>query len=158
MADKSIILDDLDREILDYLQRKFGATPNYTEMAKKLKKPTATVHLRVKKLEKAGVIKGYRAVLSKEKVEKGMVMFVLVRTMKGIGEPYKVVERLSAIPQIKEIHYITGDYMFLLKIRVKDADEFMAVEKRLISPDIDFYTMMSSLKAFKEETAHILDL
>ena len=151
-------LDELDKQILDILQRGHDATPNVTSIAKKLSKPTATVHSRIKRLEKREVIKGYRAVFEQTKLKKGRTLFLLVTTVsspEGGAEP--TVNKWLDIPEVKEIHYTSGDFYFILKVRVKSLDDMYELEERIWNDSMKFVKTIVVLKSFKEETSHLVD-
>ena len=71
-----IELDDIDKQIIAHLQE--NARISNREIAKRIGLTATPTIERVKRLEREGVIKGYTAVLEKEKVGKGMTVFVKV--------------------------------------------------------------------------------
>ncbi len=119
-------LDELDRKIINLLQE--NARMKNSEIAQKLGKPTSTIYERVKKLEKAGVIKGYRAVVDPRKVGYEIVGFIL-------GEPRytedldweEVGRKLAKIPGVQEVYFLTGQDDYLLKLRAKDSDDYSRI-------------------------------
>jgi Lrp/AsnC family leucine-responsive transcriptional regulator len=109
------MIDDIDRNILDILQRD-ARTPN-AEIARQVgMAPSATLE-RLRKLEERGVLRGYAAVVDPDAVGLGLLAFVFVRSG---DEPAAAVEtevRLAAIPEVLELHHVAGEDCFLLKVR-----------------------------------------
>lgn len=109
--------DELDRKILNLLME--NAQMPYTEIAEKVHTSSGTVHVRMRKLEAAGVVIG-----SKLRVDSSMLGYDLCAFL-GIflekGSLYKkVVKQLEAIPEITELHYTTGNYNILAKLYCRD--------------------------------------
>ncbi|HMV27070.1 MAG TPA: Lrp/AsnC ligand binding domain-containing protein [bacterium] len=109
--------DELDRKILNLLME--NAQMPYTEIAEKVHTSSGTVHVRMRKLESAGVVTG-----SKLRVDPAMLGYDLCAFL-GIflekGSLYKkVVKQLEAIPEITELHYTTGNYNILAKLYCRD--------------------------------------
>ncbi|MCT4373003.1 Lrp/AsnC family transcriptional regulator [Yangia mangrovi] len=76
---------------------------------------------RVAALEKSGVIRGYRAVLSPEKTGIGFVAYVTVGLGVHTKESQLAFERvITRAPEVKECHNITGNVEYLLRIEVTD--------------------------------------
>lgn len=76
---------------------------------------------RVQALEKAGVIRGYRAVLSPEKTGIGFTAYITVGLNQHTKSAQEAFERaMSAAPQVRECHNITGPVEYLLRVEVAD--------------------------------------
>lgn len=110
-------LDVTDHQILDILIEN-TRTP-YTDIAKKLLISAGTVHVRVKKMEELGLIKGSSLILDYEKLDYSFVAYVgiLLNRTKQINS---VVERLVEIPNITNIHISTGKFNIFCKLRAKN--------------------------------------
>ena len=114
------MLDEISLKILKILQRK-ARIPN-VEVARQVDMAPSAVLERIRKLEKNGFIDGYEVRLNPEKFKRNLVAFISVATLTrenvtGIGK------RLTAIPEIQEVHHITGEDGFLVKVRVSDVAE-----------------------------------
>jgi Lrp/AsnC family transcriptional regulator for asnA, asnC and gidA len=110
-----LVLDDVDRGIIGILQ-KDARTP-YTEIAKELGVSDATIHVRVRKLEEAGVIKRYTVVVDREKIGEPLMVYVLVNVRPG--KMNEVANQLAQVENIHELHEIHGRYDILLKLIVR---------------------------------------
>jgi Lrp/AsnC family transcriptional regulator, leucine-responsive regulatory protein len=114
------IIDNTDRVILMLLQDNARATQ--TEIAKAVGLAPSAVLERMRKLEARGAIRGYVALVDPHVVDQRMLAFVAVRTS-TVGEEERVVaERLAAIPEVLEVHFVAGEDCLLLKMRARDAE------------------------------------
>jgi Lrp/AsnC family transcriptional regulator, leucine-responsive regulatory protein len=132
MAREKRKLTPTDRNILSLLQDAQFLTPRLTKIAHKLHLPTSTVQARIRKLEEGGAISGYTAVLNPVEVDKSYAAFVFGQAKLG---PNADMERpaklLAKIPQVQEVFFVTGDYDYLVKLRVRDQDEYMVVIQKV---------------------------
>ncbi|WP_026709549.1 Lrp/AsnC family transcriptional regulator [Flavobacterium frigidarium] len=112
-------LDATDIQILKHLQE--DAYINIKDLAGKLFLTATPVYERIKRLEKEGYIMKYVALLDKQKMNLGMIVFCNVRLKehaRNVGSNF--VKDIVALPEIIESYNIAGDYDFMLKILVKD--------------------------------------
>jgi DNA-binding Lrp family transcriptional regulator len=116
-------LDELDVAILRELQK--DCRVPLQDIASKVRSPTSTVHYRVKRLEREGVIDGYYAHINPEKVE--MDYLTLIRITATYGPKYyeKIANELRNIQGIWAIYFILGDQDLCVLTRSKDRKEFM---------------------------------
>lgn len=122
--EKTFELDDLDKQILSMLMR--NAKKPYTEIAKELYVSGGTIHVRMKKLEEAGIVKGYNL-----DVDYGMLGYDISAFL-GIyldkSSLYDdVAKELEKIPEIVEAYYTTGIYSIFAKIICRDTDHLRRV-------------------------------
>ncbi len=120
-------LDDTDRAILRRLQE--DARISFNEIAKEVGTSEATVFVRVKKLQNAGVIKGFRAVVDPQKVGKQVTAFALVK-----AEPKsypKMLAQLASFDEICEVYDVTGAYYSILKVRTGTSEQLARVLDRI---------------------------
>lgn len=111
------MIDDVSLKILKILQKK-ARIPN-VEVARQVGMAPSAVLERIRKLEKLGFIDGYEVRLNPERFGRSQVAFINVRTG-GKGEEVGLVDTLKAIPQVQEIHYVSGGDGYLLKVRETD--------------------------------------
>ena len=98
-----------------------------TEVAKAVGLAPSAVLERMRKLEARGAIRGYVALIDPHVVDQRMLAFVAVRTS-TVGEEERVVaERLAAIPEVLEVHYVAGEDCLMLKMRARDAEHIGAL-------------------------------
>jgi Lrp/AsnC family transcriptional regulator, leucine-responsive regulatory protein len=113
-------IDEIDRRILALLQD--NARMAQTDIAKAVGLAPSAVLERMRKLEGRGIITGYVALIDPHVVDHRMLAFVAVRT-NAVGDEERVVaERLAAIPEVLEVHYVAGEDCLMLKMRARDAE------------------------------------
>jgi Lrp/AsnC family leucine-responsive transcriptional regulator len=111
------MIDEMDRRILSMLQA--NARTSNAEIARRVKMAPSAVLERIRKLEDRGIVREYTATLNPETIGLGLLAFIFVRTKAGTWQE-DTAERLAALPQVEEVHHITGEDCFLVKVRVKD--------------------------------------
>ena len=116
-------LDRIDRLILRELQQD-GRLSNQ-ELADRVGLSPSPCLRRVRHLEQAGVIEGYRAVVSAKSVDLTITAFVRLRLASHEGTTVDAVEeRLRAIPHIVEAHLLAGDWDYLVRIVTSSFDAY----------------------------------
>lgn len=110
-------IDNIDVKILSLLSQ--DAKMPYTEIAKKVFVSGGTVHVRMKKLEKMGIVQGYTLKLDYTKLGYDLSSFIGIYLQKSSLYD-KVLEELRKIPEIVTIHYTTGNYSIFCKIYCQD--------------------------------------
>ncbi len=122
----SIKLDDKDIAILLLIQENSKLTAN--QIAKKTSTPITTVFAKIKRMEELGIIKQYRAILAPEKLNLATAAFILAAVSYGNkedGTPITqrdVAEEIARLPDVQEVHIITGDWDLLVKVRAESVD------------------------------------
>lgn len=122
----SIKLDEKDLAILTLIQEDSKQTAN--QIAKKIGAPITTVFAKTKRMEEAGIIKQYRAILSPEKLNLATAAFILAQVSyqtKNDQTPITqrdVAEEIAHFPEVQEVHIITGDWDLLVKLRAENVD------------------------------------
>jgi len=91
------------------------------DIAKKLGISAGTVHVRVRKLEEAGIIKGSSLVLDYKKLGYNFIAYVGVYLQKTSQTKF-VLQRIKEISHVTDAHVTTGKFNVFCKIRAKDTD------------------------------------
>jgi len=112
-------LDTKDRRILALVQR--DAKLPQSEVAKRIGLSTAAVNERLRKLENAGVIRRYAALVDPHAVGTSVAAFVEVFIEHPRFEP-GFIEKMLKLDEVQECHHITGEFSLLLKVRVRDME------------------------------------
>lgn len=121
-------LDPIDRRILAILQ--VDAKRSQADVAREVGLTAPSVNERIRKLERAGYIRGYAAVLDERKLGYDITAFVEVFVEHPKFEsPF--IEAVSALDEVLECHHITGEFSLLLKVKVTDMTAFrrLLIEK-----------------------------
>ena len=120
MLDKNrtnLEIDNLDVDILSILMN--DATTAYTEIAKELIVSGGTIHVRMKKMQDLGIIKGSNLIVDAQKVGYDICAFLGIYLEKG-SIYHEAVDRLKQVKEIVELHYTTGAYSMFAKIICRD--------------------------------------
>ncbi|WP_104733691.1 Lrp/AsnC family transcriptional regulator [Hanstruepera ponticola] len=112
-------LDDVDHQILDMLID--NTRVPFTDIAKKLVISAGTVHVRVKKMEEAGIIKGSSLTLDYKKLGYSFIAYVGVFLQKTSQTKF-VLERINEIPYVTVAHITTGKFNVFCKIRARNTE------------------------------------
>lgn len=121
---KQIELDELDRQILALLME--DAKRPYRELAEQLFVSGGTIHVRMKKLREAGVVKNETLVIDHTKLGYDITSFLGVYLQKSSMYD-DVRQRFAAIPEIVSAHYTTGVYSVFIKVICRDTDHLRKV-------------------------------
>ncbi len=119
-------LDRIDRRILRELQE-HGRLP-IVELASRVNLTKTPCAQRVKRLEQAGIIRGYRADLDPNQLGAGHVLIVMVtldKTSDGALDRFNNAVRL--IPEVQSCMMIAGNFDYLLKVRTHDIAHYRSV-------------------------------
>ena len=117
-------IDNLDKQILRLLMQ--DVTRAYTDIAKELGVSGGTIHVRMKKLNEMGVVKGAQLLVNPSAVGFDICAFIGVFLEKG-SEYKDAVEQLKAIPEVVELHYTTGTYSMFAKLVCRDTKHLREV-------------------------------
>ena len=106
------LLDDVNRRLLAHLQEDPRLTMSALARLVGMSSPAVTE--RVQRLERAGVIRGYR--LDVDPAALGLPVTAWVRVRPGPGQLTKVADLAAGLPNVSECHRITGEDCFLIKL------------------------------------------
>src|SRR5512140_519193 len=147
-------LNRTDRRLLEILQ-KDGHLTNLELAAQVSLSPSACLR-RVRALEKAGVIRGYAALVDPRKVGLGLTGFVSVKLEKRGRMPTDAFARaVQGWPEVMACHALTGEMDYLLRVQVEDLDHFsrFVMDHLLKHPGVLDVKSSFALEAVKETTA-----
>ena len=143
-------MNPIDLKILEMLQSNSGRTAK--EMATELSLTTTPVYERIKKLEKAGYIKQYVALLNTDLLNKNIIVFMNM-TIKDHHKEARdtFVKSMEALDQVSELYNTSGSFDFLAKVRfstIKDYRDFLVNEVAAIRniSDIDSSIVLEEIK------------
>ena len=120
-------IDEKDLAIMRVMQE--NCRQSTKEIAFNLNSPVTTIYTKIKKLEKLGLIKEYKAILDGKKLGKGTLAFILASVAYShpqIGEilsQREIAKDISKFSEVQEVHIISGDWDMLIKIRVNTVEE-----------------------------------
>jgi Lrp/AsnC family leucine-responsive transcriptional regulator len=122
-----IALDRTDWRLLAELQK--DGRSSYAELARAVAMSPSAVAERIRRLEDAGVIAGYRADLDPERVGLQVMAFIRLRYPTGNYRPFHAL--LDSTPEIIEAHHVTGEDCFFLKVLTRSMRHLEEVTGRI---------------------------
>lgn len=135
-------LDRLDLRILTELQKR-GRITN-VELADAVGLSASPCLTRVKRLEKAGFITGYGALLRIEKLGDFQIVFTKITLADHRREDFvRFVDAVRGVDEIMECHHATGGYDYLLKFVTRNLSHYQSVMEGLLERDIGIETYSS---------------
>ena len=145
-------MKDIGPKLVELFKKGY-CTPQISRIAKVLKEPSTTIHYNIKKLEKDGVIRAYKAVLDYKKTGEGHCTYLLINLVhEKYGEPEEIAKKIARNPRVESVDICTGDYELLVKIRSKDVDDYYAFVKYAVKEyHIIKVISLTSLKQMKTE-------
>ena len=146
-------MKDITRKLISLFQQGY-CTPQIARIAKKLKVPSTTIHYNIKKLEKQKVIKTYKAIFDHKKIQQGFCAFILISiTPDEYSNPEIFAKELAKHAEVESVDICTGDWEVILKVHVKDQDEYYSFVKNVITrKGIAKIITLTSLKQLKSES------
>ncbi|QCX52384.1 Lrp/AsnC family transcriptional regulator [Elizabethkingia sp. JS20170427COW] len=138
-------LDEIDNKILGYLVA--NTRMPFTEIAKLMDVSAGTIHVRVKKMEDAGIILGSSLKLDYGKLDYNFTAYIGISLTKS-NKTQSVLQQLATIPNVIEAAVTSGKYNIFVKIRAKNTED----AKRVIYliDDIDAVMGTESMISMEE--------
>jgi len=117
-------LDKLDLQIIHHMME--NAEISYADLGKKLFVSGGTIHVRIKKLLEAGIVKGTRLSVDLKQLGHDVIAFIGIYLEKS--SLYDAVEKeLQKIPEIVRLNYTTGNYSMFAEVVCKDISQLRFV-------------------------------
>ncbi|MCT7375284.1 Lrp/AsnC family transcriptional regulator [Chelativorans salis] len=144
-------LDRIDRNILSALSQ--DGRLSMAELARRVGLSKTPVLARLKRLEKTGVIRGYAAIVDRERMGEGHVAFVQVTLSDTRSAALEAFNRaVMAVPEIDQCHMIAASFDYLLKVRTKDIQTYRRVLGEKISglPHVSHTSTFVAMETVRE--------
>ena len=125
---EALELDEIDRRLLDLLQDDCR-TP-LVRLGEQVGLSAPSVLERIKKLEAAGIVSGYHAVLDAKRLGLDITAFIGVIT----GDPAAIgqfEQQVTAMDDVLECHHVTGEYTLLLKVKTANTSSLERLIRRI---------------------------
>ena len=150
-------MDRIDRKILTLLQR--NCALSVAEIAERVGLSASPCWRRIQNLEAAGVIARRVALLDRQRLNLGVVVFVRIKTQDHSQDWLQgFAAAVERIDEVVEFYRMTGEIDYLLRIVVPDIDAYDAVYKRLIGiPGLADVSASFAMEEIKHTTALPLD-
>lgn len=118
-----MITDALDKKLLALLQEDSKKTNK--ELAGKLGLSVTAVYERIRKLERAGIISKYVALVRPEKVERSFTAFCQIKLVQHTKKNVTAFEsQVTKLKEVLEVFHVSGEYDYILKVMVKDMEAY----------------------------------
>lgn len=120
---------DLDRKdfvLLEALQQ--NASRRLEDLAGLVKLATSSVHERLRRLEREGIIRRWTVEVDTAALGLGVVAFIGIRATRPCSE---LLDSIKKIPSIEECHSVAGALSMILKVRVKDTAALLGLSEQL---------------------------
>ena len=118
-----MVLDRIDIALLEHLQE--DAKQTNKQLSLKLNLSVTAIYERIKKLERAGIIRKYVALVDRAKVDLGFTVFCHIKLVQHVHKSVMEFEReIVELSEVLECYHVSGEYDYLLKVLVKDMDHF----------------------------------
>ncbi|WP_439130754.1 Lrp/AsnC family transcriptional regulator [Polaribacter sp.] len=120
-----MMLDTTDKKLINLLQNDCKQTTK--QLSLQLNLSVTAVYERIKKLEHQKIIEKYVAIINKNKIDKSFLVFCHIKLIQHTREYVTTFEKeILKLPEVSECFHVSGDYDYILKIYVKDMDEYRA--------------------------------
>ncbi len=154
MSSPSIDLDQIDVSVLRMLQQ--DARVTHKELAKQVSLSPPGLVKRLRRLERAGVVRQYTTLVDREAIGLDLLCFVHVTLgHHQIEAVRRFREAVVEIPEVLECHHVTGEFDYLIKVLVRNHHhlESFLVEKLTPLPGVDRIRTSVVLREVKCTTA-----
>ncbi|UOU98102.1 Lrp/AsnC family transcriptional regulator [Chryseobacterium daecheongense] len=115
--------DETDKKLLSFLQEDCKQTTK--ELSYKLGLSVTAIYERIRKLESSGVISKYVAILDKQKIDRNFIVLCHIKLTQHKKEYILQFEKeVMNLQEVTECFHVSGDYDYIIKIGVKDMDDY----------------------------------
>lgn len=152
MAEKTFDIDAFDRKILDVIA--VNGRISVTDLAKRIGLSKSPTQARLRRLEEAGVVRGYRALFDPIRLGRDHVAFVEVKLSDTRENALAAFNQaVLQIPEIEQCHLIAGAFDYLLKVRTSGMSSYRLVLAERIStlPHVANTSTYVAMQAVKED-------
>ena len=145
-----MMLDDRDRKLLSLLQQ--DAETPVAKLAEAVNLSASACSRRITRLREEGYIVRTTAKVDRRRMGLPTTMFVLLRTSEHTADWLERLRAVAAdIPEIVEVHRLTGNFDYILKIVLPNVEYYDVIYKQLVHRirlhDVSAYISMETLKS-----------
>lgn len=149
--DLVVQLDEIDFLIVELLED--DAKLNTKEVAEKVGLSNTPTYERIKRLEKLGIIKNYKAIIDKKKLGYSLTVLCNVQLKSHASEYLEEFEQeIIKLKEVATCYHIAGHFDYLLKVDITDMEEYAVFVKEKLSKIPHIATVQSSfvMRTLKE--------
>jgi Lrp/AsnC family transcriptional regulator, leucine-responsive regulatory protein len=145
--ESSVLLDEIGRNLLSALQE--DARLSYAELGRRVGLSPAATAERLRRLEEAGVITGYRVEIDREAL--GLPVLAIVR-MSCDGVKYRpFLKAVEGMERVMECHHVAGSDAFILKVAAASVEELGRVVEKLLDFGVPTTSIVFSSPVVRRE-------
>lgn len=150
-------IDEIDLEILKILQQ--DAKYPLERIAEEIKAPKSTIAYRIKRLERAGVIRGYHAYIDPMSLNMDYLVITLVKARYGKDYHEVLGHKIAQLPGVWGVYFVLGENDFIVLARFRNRDEMMSkfLEKLMSMPEVERTNTQVIAKVIKEAPFQVID-
>jgi Lrp/AsnC family transcriptional regulator for asnA, asnC and gidA len=150
-------LDKIDKQILSILMKDGRAT--YAEIAALLNVSGGTIHVRMKKLEQLGVIKGMHLIADYRKLGYTIYAYIAVNFTTNVDFD-EICAKMADIPEVSRVDVVTGEYNAMLQVVCRDASHLNNILKHRIHPlkGVGEYRVFTSLQNVVDRKIDLIEI
>jgi len=126
--ESSVLLDETGRKLLAVLQK--DARLSYAELGRRIGLSPAATAERLRRLEEAGIVKGYRAEIDREALGLGVLAIVRLSCDGAKYRPF--LKAVQTMDRVMECHHVAGGDAFVLKVVAESVTELGKVVEKLL--------------------------
>ncbi|CUI84482.1 Leucine-responsive regulatory protein [Cognatishimia activa] len=151
MIEKMNKIDDIDRRVLDVMQRDAGLSQR--DVADRVGLSQNALWRRLKRLDELGFIQGSRTRLNATQLGLDLTVFVMIRTRNhSIEWAEDFRKHVGRIPEVAEMHRIGGEWDYMLKVVTRGMSGYDAVYRKLTAGfDLDVVTGLFSMETMLDD-------
>ena len=151
MIEKMNKIDDIDRRVLDVMQRDAGLSQR--DVADRVGLSQNALWRRLKRLDELGFIQGSRTRLNATQLGLDLTVFVMIRTRNhSIEWAEDFRKHVGRIPEVAEMHRIGGEWDYMLKVVTRGMSGYDAVYRKLTAGfELDVVTGLFSMETMLDD-------
>ncbi|MFH0836243.1 MAG: Lrp/AsnC family transcriptional regulator [Candidatus Micrarchaeota archaeon] len=145
-------LSDKDWRIIECLKE--NSRQSTADISRKTKIPRATVHERIEKMKKEGIIDKFTVKLDCDKIGMHATSIILVAYGGDVpGRERKMAEEFAKHPEVRDVHVVAGEWDFVLKVKGRTPQEIgkFILEKIRLVEGVGKTVTMPAWESLKEE-------
>jgi Lrp/AsnC family leucine-responsive transcriptional regulator len=149
-------LDDIDLGILSSLEK--DSRTSHKELAYAFNKSVTAIHVRIKRLLDEGYIKQFTIIVDHKRVGRGLIAYTQVQiTQHSHSSLFDFQTEVVKLKEVMECSHMTGAFDFLLKIAIRDMEEYNTLLMNKLSklPDVEKMESFFVMSETKRETGYI---
>lgn len=152
------VLDEIDMGILNLLQK--DSRIFHKDIAIKMHKSITAIHTRIRRMEAEGYIKRYTVIVDHKKINRGLIAYTHVTIKKHSQQHLSAFQaEVLKLKEVLECCHMTGKFDFLLRIAIRDMDEYNEVLMTKLSslPHVGKMQSFFVMSETKNETAYLIE-